>query len=223
MPAYSLGDAAYYLGIPKSTVRSWVLGQHYPTARGLRFLKPVVPPTDAHKRQLSFIDLTELHVLSLTRREFNVPMPVVRRTIEHLKKEMAVKRPLSDIDLFTDRIDLFVEHLGDFVSASGSKQIQPSEIVRGYLKRIERDRHGTPLKLHPLVQSLKENPRQEPLIEIDPHVGFGRPVLTNTGVRTSIVMARWMAHEPMAVLAADYDLPVEAIEEAIRYEKQRAA
>ena len=130
-------------------------------------------PADGQHNVLSFINLTELHVLSLTRREFKVPMPVVRNTIEFLKREMGVKRPLAEIDLFTDKVDLFVERLGDYMSASGSRQIQPKEIVQSYLQRIERDKHGTPLKLYPMVRSLKESPDQRPVIEIDPAVADG--------------------------------------------------
>ena len=30
MPAYGINEAAHYLGIPKATLRSWVLGRPYP-------------------------------------------------------------------------------------------------------------------------------------------------------------------------------------------------
>jgi len=224
LPAYSLGDAARYLHIPPSTVRCWVLGQSYPDAKGVaRWLKPVIVPADTKHTILSFINLTELHVLSLTRREYKVPMPVVRNTIEFLKREMGVKRPLAEIDLFTDRVDLFVEQLGEYMSASGSRQIQPREIVQSYLKRIERDKHGTPLKLYPLVRSLKESPQQERIIEIDPSVAFGRPVLHHTGIRTAIIVDRWKAGEAMQAIAADYGQPMATIEEVIRCETERAA
>lgn len=224
LPAYSLGDAARYLHIPPSTVRCWVLGQSYPDGKGgAKRLKPVVVPADGAQALLSFINLTELHVLSLTRREFKVPMPVVRNTIEFLKKEMGVKRPLAEIDLFTDRVDLFIEQLGDYMSASGSRQVQPKEIVQSYLRRIERDKHGTPLKLYPLVRSLKDSPDQKPVIEIDPSVAFGRPVLHHTGIRTAIILDRWKAGEAMNDIATDYGQPMAAIEDVIRCETERAA
>lgn len=224
LPAYTLGDAARYLHIPPSTVRCWVLGQDYPVGHGeVKHLPPVIKAADEEQRMLSFTNLTELHVLSLTRREFKVPMPVVRKTIEFLKRDMGVKRPLAEIDLFTDRMDLFIERMGDYMSASGSKQIQPRTIVQGYLQRIERDQHGAPLKLYPLVRSLREKPDQQPVIEIDPSVAFGRPVLSHTGIRTSIILDRWKAGESMASIADDYDQPVALIEEVIRCETDRAA
>ncbi|MCB9168867.1 MAG: DUF433 domain-containing protein [Flavobacteriales bacterium] len=178
---------------------------------------------DKENKLLSFTNLVELHVLSLTRREYRLPMPVVRKTIEFLKKEFGVKRPLAEQQLFTDRADLFIEKLGDFMSASGSRQMQPRAIVQGYLERIERDKLGAPLKLYPLLRSLKEDPDQKTVIEIDPNIAFGRPVLAHTGIPTAVLVQRWQAGESIAALAQDYDQPVALVEEVIRSESQRAA
>ncbi len=37
LPAYTLAEAAHYLLVPLTTVRSWVSGQPYRTASGRRF------------------------------------------------------------------------------------------------------------------------------------------------------------------------------------------
>ena len=150
-------------------------------------------------------------------------MPVVRSTIEFLKKEFGVKRPLAEQQLFTDRMDLFIEKLGDYMSASGSRQLQPRDIVQGYLERIERDKLGAPLKLYPLVRSLKDDPQQEPVIEIDPNIAFGRPVLAHTGIPTAMLVQRWQAGESIAALAEDYDQEASVIEEVVRNASLRAA
>jgi uncharacterized protein (DUF433 family) len=217
MPAYTPGDAARYLRIPLSTVRCWCFGQRYTDAAGKdKFLPPVITPVDRRNKLLSFTNLVELHVLSLTRREYKVPMPIVRSTIAFLIKELGVKRPLAEQQLFTDRVDLFVEQLDDYMSASGSRQLQPREIVRGYLERIERDPLGAPLKLFPLVRSLKEDPEQVPVIEIDPQIAFGRPVLAHTGIPIASLVQRWQAGESISSLAADYEQPADLIEEVVR-------
>lgn len=224
MPAYTPGDAARYLHIPISTVRCWCFGQSYTDGQGkTKFLPPVIVPVDKRNKLLSFTNLVELHVLSLTRREFKVPMPIVRRTIGFLIKELGVKRPLAEQQLFTDRVDLFVEQLGDYMSASGSKQLQPRDIVHGYLERIERDSLGAPLKLYPLLRSLQDDPRQEPVIEIDPNIAFGRPVVARTGIPILSLVQRWQAGESIASLAADYEQPADVIEEVVRTASQRAA
>jgi uncharacterized protein (DUF433 family) len=224
MPAYTPGDAARYLHIPSSTVRCWCFGQQYKDSNGKdKFLPPVIVPVDKMDKLLSFTNLVELHVLSLTRREYKVPMPVVRNTIQFLKKELGVDRPLAQQQLFTDRMDLFIEQLDDYMSASGSRQMQPRDIVKGYLERIERDKLGAPLKLFPLVRSLKENPHQDPVIEIDPTIAFGRPVVAHTGIPTAVLVQRWQAGESITALAADYDQPAEVIEAVVRNASMEAA
>lgn len=224
MPAYTIGDAARYLRIPSSTVRCWCFGQQYTDSNGKsKFLPPVITAVDVPNKLLSFTNLVELHVLSLTRREYRVPMPVVRNAIEFLKEDAGVKRPLAELQLFTDRMDLFVERFGDYMSASGSMQLQASHIVQGYLERIERDSLGAPMKLYPLLRSLKSDPEQRSVIEIDPNIAFGRPVLAHTGIPTAVLVQRWQAGESMVDLAKDYDQPLAAIEEVVRSESQRAA
>ena len=63
MPAYGINEAAHYLGIPKATLRSWVLGRPYLTATGRRFFKPIIDLPDREQRLLSFVNLVEAHVL----------------------------------------------------------------------------------------------------------------------------------------------------------------
>src|SRR5690606_7393002 len=85
-PAYTLGQAAHYLGLPYSTVKTWVIGQHYETEGTRKFLKPVIQPADRERNLLSFRNMVELHVLSLTLREFKIPMHKVRAAVEYLKR-----------------------------------------------------------------------------------------------------------------------------------------
>ena len=53
---------------------------------------------------------------------------------------------------------------------------------------------------------------------IDPHVSFGRPVITGTGILTAVIAERYKAGEAIAELAEDYGRESLEIEEAIRCE-----
>ena len=61
---------------------------------------------------LSFVNLTELHVLATIRRRHDVSMPRVRRAIEYLKEHTHDSsddlHPLISADLETDGLDLFI-------------------------------------------------------------------------------------------------------------------
>ena len=184
MAIYNMADAAHYLGLPYSTVKSWVVGQRYRTPDGEeKFLKPIIKPVDKAKRLLSFRNLVELHVLSLTRREFRIPMQKVRTALDYLKRELDTQHPLSDVPLETDGIDVFVERFEHLVSASRKGQLAMREVVKQYLQRIDRDKNGSPLRLYPFTRGSTqvEQPRS---VVVDPEISFGRPVLAGTGIRT---------------------------------------
>ena len=85
-----------------------------------------------------------------------------------------------------------------------------------YLRRIERDPHGIPIRLYPFTRDPEaDEPRA---VVIDPRISFGRPVLAGTGIATVIVAERFNAGESMEDLAVDYGRGRSDIEEAIRCE-----
>jgi len=56
-------------------------------------------------------------------------------------------------------------------------------------------------------------------IAIDPRISFGRPVLISRGILTATIVARIDAGEAVADLAADYELSLSEIEDAVLYER----
>ena len=68
MAAYGINEAAHYLGIPKATLRSWVMGRPYLTETGKRFFRPVIELPEKDQFLLSFVNLVEAHVLDAIRR-----------------------------------------------------------------------------------------------------------------------------------------------------------
>jgi len=217
-PAYTMAQAAHYLGLPYSTVKSWVVGQtYYDRNDAEKFLKPVIKPADKQDNILSFRNLVELHVLSVTRREYKIPMPQVRTAIEYIKKELRTEHPLSDVDIQTDGVDLLVEQIGELVAASKGGQVTMKEVVLQYLKRIDRDRHGVPLRLYPFTRkaSLDKQPK---FVVIDPELSFGRLVLADIGVSTRMIANRIKAGESIEDLMADYNCSSDMIVEALRCE-----
>lgn len=213
-----MAQAAHYLGLPYSTVKSWVVGQTYHDSKEQeKFLKPVIHPADKVDNILSFRNLVELHVLSVTRREYKIPMPQVRVAIEYIKKELRTAHPLADVDLQTDGVDLLVEQLGQLVAANKGGQITMRDVVLQYLRRIERDKHGVPLRLYPFTRkaTLQQQPR---LVVIDPELSFGRLALADIGVSTRMIANRIKAGESIEDLMADYNCSSEMIVEALRCE-----
>lgn len=221
MPAYGINEAAHYLGIPKATLRSWVMGRPYPTETGKRFFKPIIELPDKEQRLLSFVNLVEIHVLDAIRRTHGVTFGRVRKAVEYLKNQLGSRQPLAEQRFVTDGVDLFVEMFGQLVNISREGQLAIKELIQAHLRRIERDPLGLPIRLYPFTRERK--PDEPKIIVIDPNISFGRPVLVGTGIATTIIAQRYKAGESIEELAGDYGRSKSEIEEAIRCELWLAA
>ena len=220
-PAYTVAEAAHYLRMPEPTLRSWVKGRDYPVAGGSRRSTGLIRLDDPRKRYLSFFNLVEAHVLAAIRRKHGVHLSNVRRALQYVRSECGIERPLIHQDFQTDGMDLFVEHYGDLINASRDGQRAMKEILGAYLKRIERDAQGLPIKLYPFVResAAETAPTADPrVVVINPAVSFGRPVIKGTGIPVASIYERYKAGDSIAELAEGFRLKTSEIEEAIRCE-----
>jgi uncharacterized protein (DUF433 family) len=221
LPAYRIAEAAHYLQIPSSTLRSWTVGRHYPTAGGKRFFEPLVTPAERTQPLLSFINLVEVHVLDAIRREHGVRLPKVRKALAYLRAKIPSKHPLVDQRFETDSLKLFVERYGRLISISQAGQLAIRKLIEAHLRRVERDPLGVPIRLYPFTR--KRDPDEPRSVVIDPYIGYGRPVLTGTGIPTAVIAERYKAGDSVDVLADDYGRGRADVEEAIRCELQLQA
>jgi uncharacterized protein (DUF433 family) len=220
IPRYTVPEAVHHLRLPTGTVRSWVIGRHYPTRQGRAKSGPIISPADSDIPLLSFGNLAELHVLSSIRKVHGVKLPSIRTAVNYVKNHMDSEHPLIDSEFLTDGKDLFIEQLGKLVNASQHGQIV-FKWLRLYLDRIDRDEAGRPIRLYPFIARIaEESPR---LIAIDPRISFGKPCITGTDIPTGILAERFEAGDSLDDLAVDYGRPNSEIEEALRYEQRSAA
>lgn len=220
VPAYGLAEAAYYLGIPTATLRSWVLGRDYSVAGGTRRFAPIIEIADRKRKLLSFINLVEAHILSALRREHAIQLPQVRKAISYLRSQLQSRHPLADQQFETDGLHLFIEKYGRLINITRDGQLAMRDVLQSFLKRVKRDAKGSPVKLYLFVRGAVEEPFA---VVVDPVVSFGRPVLEGTGIPTEILAQRYKAGDSYEQLVEDYGRPKEEIEEAIRYELLKAA
>lgn len=217
LPAYTISEAAHYLGLPAATVRFWSVGRDE--------YKPLINVPKGAPTLVSFLNLVELHILSAIRRKHKVKMPSIRSAIEYLSKladsPTDQRYPLLSRQLETDGLALFIEHYGQLINISRAGQAAMREIISAALHRIDRDPTGIPIKLYPFTRKkLRDAPH---MVVIDPRLSGGRPVIAGTGVATEIVAERYKLGESISELAYDYERPNAEIEEAIRCELQAAA
>lgn len=211
MPAYSFSEAARYLRLPLATLRHWSLG--------LGSIPPVFGLDDPDHQFLSFMNVIEAHILAGIRRKHGVGLQQVRRALDYVREKRGLARPLIDQSFQTDGRFLFIDELERLlVNASKGGQLAMPETFLPQLERIERDCSGLPARLYPFTRAVDSSrPLPDPrLVVMNPLVSFGRPSVG--GVPTTIIYGRFRAGDSPAHLAEDYDLELEAIEEALRCE-----
>lgn len=219
IPAYGIAEAARYLDIPASTLRSWTLGQPYKYRGQENFFEPVIEIAEPRQKYLSFYNLFEAYICDALRREHKVPLGQIRSAIKLIETRLdpSGKHPLVDQRFATVGVNLFIEWYGELIGVKNPDQSTLRSVLEGYLKRVDRDKFGKVMRLYPFTRTprVAEDPR---VVVIDPTVMFGRPVITGTRVATAMVYQRWKAGEGIQTLAEDYARPIPEIEEALRCE-----
>jgi uncharacterized protein (DUF433 family) len=223
VPRYGIEEAARCLGMSAATLDSWVNGRKYPTATGQKFFKPLIEL--AAPGNLSFFNLVEAHILLSTRKKHKVEMPSIRRAIDYVRKTYPSAHPLLSENFLTDGKDLFIKKIEGptkqehTINVSSWGQLGLGPILDFYLRRIERDDKGWPIKLFPIRMTWSGDLTTDPprVVVIDPAVSSGRPVVNGTGIMAEVIFGRFNTGEGIESIAADYGLTVPQIEEAIRY------
>lgn len=214
--AYGLAEAARYLKLPAPTLRSWVAGRAYPKARGVGHFRPLIHPPRGQPPVLSFWNLIEAHVLRSLRTEHGVSLKHVREAVDYAEKAEKIERLLLSKELRTHAGKLFLDKYGQLIDLPASGQLAMRLLFEEHLKRVEWDEWKFPVRLYPFVAGETPSVRT---IAIDPKIAFGRPVVARAGISTGAIAGRIDAREPASEVAADYDLTVEEVEQAVLYER----
>jgi uncharacterized protein (DUF433 family) len=177
------------------------------------------------------VNLLELHSLRGLRQNHDLQMSRIRRALAWLQSNVPSPHPLLDRAMETDGVDLFLRHYGELITVSRDGQLAMKEVFEAHLRRIDRDAQGLPIRFFPFTRRFPPaTPRaialseeaQPRLVSIDPQIAFGRPVLAEYRIPTGEVIERFNAGDLIAAIAADYECPPQAIEEAIRWERAAA-
>jgi hypothetical protein len=189
-PAYGLPEAALYLKVPYTTLRYWLTG--------FSKLPPIIDPSEKNPIRLSFLNLLECHALAGMRKIYDLKLPKVRSALRKVSKEYPQPHPLISEIFLTDRKDLFVERMGQIVNVSRHQTQLSLDFYRMHLERVEIDSQGL-FRFFPFV--VEPRSTEPKTIEINPLVGFGKPVIAGTGISTAIIASRFNARESITDLA----------------------
>ena len=207
-PAYGVPEVAVYLKVPYTTLRYWLTG--------FGKLPPIIEPVECAPIRLSFLNLLECHALAGMRKIYNLRLPKVRSALRKISKDFPQPHPLISEVFKTDRKDLFIERMGKTINVSQPHDQLSLDFFRMHLERVEIDPKGL-FRFFPFV--VEPRPSEPKTIEINPMVGFGKPVIAGTAISTAIIASRFNARESVTALAEEYGCIPQQIEEAIRWER----
>ncbi len=229
-PLYGIAEAASYLAVPASTFTTWAYGySRKRPAGGTIKGDPVVtafPLTRRHEPTVPFIGLAEGFALTAFR-QAGVPLQRIRPAIEALKKELGLEYALGSRRLFTDGAEVlydYAQHAADAIVGESAKELVVvrnnqrvfSEVVGDYLQRVEfaDDGYASAIEL-PQYRVAK--------VLVRPEHGFGRPYFAHGGARLEDVLGLFQAGEPVAVVAEEFGVRQDEIEDALRVATRTAA
>lgn len=223
IPRYGIRESARCLGMSVATLNSWVNGRRYPTTTGTKQFRPLI--NLAASGHLSFYNLVEAHILLSTRKRHGVEMLAIRRALDYVRSAYPSAHPLLSESFLTDGKHLFVKKierssgLEQTINVSSWGQLGLGAILDFYLRRIDRDEKGWPIRLFPIRLNWPGDIKAEPprVVVIDPAISSGRPVVNGTGVMAEVIVGRFNSGEGIDSIADDYGLHVSQIEEVIRY------
>jgi uncharacterized protein (DUF433 family) len=207
-PAYGLSEAAVYLKVPYNTLRYWLTG----------FGKqpPIIEPAESCPTRLSFLNLLECQALAGMRKIYNLRLPKVRIGLRKVSEQFPQPHPLVNQVFFTDHKDLFIERMGQIINMSRRDDQMSLDFYRMHLERVVTDPEGL-VRFFPFV--VGPTASEPKIVEINPLIGFGKPIIAGTGISTAIIASRFNARESITELAEEYGCTPQQIEEAIRWER----
>lgn len=188
---YPLSEVARYTRVPLSTLRSWFVPRSDERGLGPIFASDWDRVDEDYA--ISFVNLIEAHVASHFRNKGIKPRDI-RKVHEILREGWGIAHPFASEDLRMDAEAkrIIMNRAGDQALIDVLHKQMVLETARPYLQRIE---YGA-------ASRLAERWHIAEGVVINPKVGFGKPVIDNTGVSTLIVANQYLANGRDAALVA---------------------
>lgn len=227
-PLYTVAEAARYLDVPASTFATWAHGYRRRSARRRDVVAaPVLTAiTSVRGPVIPFIGLAEGVALSAMRRS-GVPLQRIRPALARIDDEFGLRHALASKRLYTDGAEVLVDYAagsGDPTAARAARELVVArngqyvfnDIVGSYLRRIEFGEDGYARLIRLPAYDVAD-------IVVDPARGFGQPIFARGGARLEDALALFRAGEPLDVVADEYGIPREQLEDAVRIATRVAA
>jgi uncharacterized protein (DUF433 family) len=212
---FTVFEAARYLRVPYSTLRTWVDPE-----KG----RPLVSSLSGrgYLPRLSFLGFAEAFVIAAAKNA-GVKPHRIRDGVAAVRKSIGVDYALATHRLYIDKAELLVAPEGGTdladptdLEVARTRQIQMTKTVMKQLRQISYGDDG-------VAASLTLPGFEVAKVIVDPHEAFGSPIVGRTGTRVRDIVSLWRADESPKDIAYDFDLTVEEVEDVIGAQAKSAA
>lgn len=214
-PVYSLGYAAFLLGLRREQIWGWLDG----CERGGRRYPPLVRTSPTGERDVTWGEFVELGYLREHRRK-SVSLQSLRPVIASLREELQTPHPLATAMPYVGNRELVMKlqekhdlpHLVAIIASNGDSLTLAKDTER-FVQKVVFDPPdiGDAVRFHPAGDT-------SPVV-IDPLRRFGDPTVDGVGVERL-----WELHdagESVAEIAEAYDMAEVRIRIAISYHEHQ--
>lgn len=220
---YSFPEASKLTGIESSRLRRWLRGYSF-HRKGVETTRASGPLWESPLLRdeldaLSFSDLLEVRFVDAFR-QHGVSLHTIRVAAKHAKELFNTDYPFTCRRFQTDGRAVFTEAIRETGESEmidlAKKQYVFDRVVRPSLYTgIEFGADELAKRWFPVHNSKA--------IVLDPQIAFGKPIVTDVGIRTDILFEAFQAEQDKQTVARLYEIPVGAVEQAIRFEQRQAA
>lgn len=203
-PLLTAREASRHLQMPLSTLNYWLAeGRDGPA------LVHEVQSEHIGWPRVPFVGVVEAYVLR-SLRQLGLTKAVVRQAAEEIRREFDSEYGLADRRIATDGVDVFVRY-ADGIARARDHQRPIRPVLDEYLRSVTWDEDdGWPLRLR-----LRQYRETAPVV-IDPRFAWGEPFLEATKTPVTSIVQLWRSGEPMDVVATEFDLPRDTVEQICR-------
>ena len=205
---YTPREAARLIGCSPADIRRWTRGSGTTDALWNGYFQEL---DDA--AEINFADLIELRTVFALRKVTS--LQAMRFAYDLAKEMFDTDRPFLELDFKTDGGEILVKGAENDENLTSLSKKRPTQ--RAFGKLIE-------LSLEDLEYEGKKVIRWRPAhakqVVIDPVRSFGTPVLDEFGISTRTLYDEYALFGEIGYLTSIYEIPKEAVKEAIQYEKK---
>lgn len=186
---YTLSEAALYAGVHPATIRSWFKPRSDGGLPPL-FVSDYAPIEEDYA--ISFLNLVEVHVAKFFKRagvKSSIISTAYVRLKEALPEGLSTRYPFAHADLGTDGVRI-IRKMGD------SQLIDAIDRQHFIAQLVDLKLVFDPTTRLANAWKISEG------VSINPLIGFGKPVVENSGVSTKIIARQYIANRKDADLVA---------------------